>query len=269
MHINTRGLVLRETKYKEKDKLLTVLTPEYGKLTVRARGLGRKGGRLEAAAQLLVYSEMTLFSYRDYYTLDEANSIRQFWGIKSDLELLALASYFAELTELVAEEGSPADEPLSLFLNAMHALETLKKPPELVKAAFELKLLSLSGYEPLLGACAVCGQREPAEPRLHLVGGVLHCGACRGKLEPGVSLRLCGGSLAAMRYVARGNPKRLFSFSLTGGALRRFTEVCEAYAAAQLEQGFHTLDFYKQFRNDSFVKQEDQLATGDKQDGSI
>ncbi|MDD4715875.1 MAG: DNA repair protein RecO, partial [Oscillospiraceae bacterium] len=98
MHFNTRGLVLREIAYKDRDKLLTVLTPDHGKLTVRARGLGKRGNHLDAAAQLLVYSDMTLFSYRDYYTLDEANSIRQFWGVKSDLELLALASYFAELT---------------------------------------------------------------------------------------------------------------------------------------------------------------------------
>ena len=69
MHISTQGLVLREVNYKESDKLLTVLTAEGGKRTVKARGCRRKGSPLAAAAQLLVYSDMTLFEYRDYFTL--------------------------------------------------------------------------------------------------------------------------------------------------------------------------------------------------------
>ena len=52
MHISTQGLVLREVNYKESDKLLTVLTAEGGKRTVKARGCRRKGSPLAAAAQL-------------------------------------------------------------------------------------------------------------------------------------------------------------------------------------------------------------------------
>ena len=52
MHITTQGLVLRETSYKEADKILTVLTREGGKRTVKARGCRRKGIPLAASAQL-------------------------------------------------------------------------------------------------------------------------------------------------------------------------------------------------------------------------
>ena len=46
MHMVTRALVLREVDYKESDKILTVLTESEGKLTLRARGALRKGGKL-------------------------------------------------------------------------------------------------------------------------------------------------------------------------------------------------------------------------------
>ena len=61
MHVQTQGLVLRETNYKEADKILTVLTKEGGKRTVKARGCRRKNSPLAASAQLLVWSDMTLF----------------------------------------------------------------------------------------------------------------------------------------------------------------------------------------------------------------
>ena len=52
MHIVTQGLVLREVSYKESDKILTVLTRDGGKRTVKARGCRKKNSPLAAAAQL-------------------------------------------------------------------------------------------------------------------------------------------------------------------------------------------------------------------------
>lgn len=248
MHITTQGLVLRETAYKEADKLLTVLTAEGGKRTVKARGCRRKSSPLAAAAQLLVYSDMTLFEYRDRFTLSEAESIRQFWHMKSDVELLALGSYFAEVMEAVAVEGRPDPAGLSLILNSLYALDQLNKPQALVKGAFELKLMSLEGYEPLLDACAVCGLPQPEEPMLHLTEGVLHCAGCRGEVGAGTSLPLEAGTLAAMRHVVYGDPKRLFSFRLEQRGLDCLAKVCEGFLLAQLDRGFSTLDFYKRLK---------------------
>lgn len=242
MHIQTQGLVLRETNYKEADKILTVLTREGGRRTVKARGCRRKNSPLAASAQLLVWSEMTLFDYRDRLTLNEADALEPFWGVRSDLEKLALGSYFAETAEAVAEEGRPDPALLSLVLNALYALDKLSRPLPLVKAAFELKLLCVAGYEPLLDACAVCGREEPESPRLDLGEGVLHCAACG--LSDGASRPLDGGSLAAMRHVVYGDPKRLFSFSMDGRALERMSSACEEFLLTQLDRGFRTLDFY-------------------------
>lgn len=237
--------MLREVNYKESDKILTVLTREGGKRTVKAQGCRRKGSCLAASAQLLVWSDMTLFEYKDYYTLNEAESQEQFWGVKGDIEKLALGSYFAELCETVAEEGR-SDEPLlSLVLNSLYALDKLQKPQALVKAAFELKLMCVTGYEPMLDACAACGVEYPEEARFHLSEGVLHCAACRGEVGDGISMPITPAALAAMRHVAYGDPKRLFSFPIDREGLGRMGDVTEAYLLTQLERGFRTLDFYK------------------------
>lgn len=248
MHIKTQGLVLRETGYKESDKILTVLTREGGKRTVKARGCRRKNSPLAASAQLLVWSDMTLFEYRDYFTLNEADSLEQFWGVKADLVKLSLGSYFAEVAEAVAEEGRPDGGLLSLVLNSLYALDKLNKPPALIKAAFELKLLCVAGYEPMLDACAVCGVPDPAEPRLDLSEGVLHCLGCPA--GEGISMPLDNASLAAMRRVVYGDPKRLFSFPIDAPGMMRMGDACEAFLLTQMERGFRTLDFYKQLTFD-------------------
>ena len=246
MLLTTPGIVLRETNYKEADKILTVLTREYGKRTVKARGCRRKTSKLTAASQLLVWSDMTLYQRGDFLTLNEAEVLEQFWSVRQDIELLALGSYFAEVLEATAQEGEEAGDLLSLLLNSLYAMDTLKKPKELVKAVFELRLLCLTGYEPLVDACAVCGKTAPERPRLNLTQGVLHCAGCRDQVGEGVSMPLTDGALAAVRHIVLGDPKKLFSFRLDEAGMRALGEMTEAFLMTQQERGFRTLDYYKQ-----------------------
>ena len=90
--IVTSGLVLRETETKETDKILTVLTPDLGKIAVIARGARRKNSRIAAASQLLAYSELTLYKQGSWYMLDEASTLELFRGVQEDFVLLSLAS---------------------------------------------------------------------------------------------------------------------------------------------------------------------------------
>lgn len=250
-----RGIVLRETKTKEADKILTVLTAELGRLTVVARGARRKNSAIAAASQLLAYSELILREQHGWWLLDEASTLELWRQIRQDVELLSLASYFAEMTDAVTGESMPAEEILALLLNALYALNRLDKPREQVKAAFELKLLSLSGYEPLVDGCAVCGTATPKEPLFDAAQGVVLCAGCAGAGAREL-LPLDPGALAAMRHVIGSERKRMLSFRLTGETLRRFSRACEIFSLRQLERKFRTLDFYKSIQADLLISGE-------------
>ena len=217
------------------------LTPDRGRLSVIARGARRKGSRVAAACQLLAYSEMTLYEKGRWTMLDAADTIELFDGLRQDLTALSLAAYFAELTEAVSD-GSGGDV-LPLLLNALYALSALKKPPQLVKPAFQFRLMALAGYEPMADGCALCGAPEPENPMLDVVHGVVHCGKCREK--GGLSLPLTASGLAALRYVLYGDPRRLYSFSLPPEGLRALNHAADAYVSAQLERSFRTRGHYK------------------------
>ena len=65
MFNTVQALVLREVRYKEADKILTLFTKSDGRITAKARGALRKGSKITAATQQLTYSEMTLFGNFD------------------------------------------------------------------------------------------------------------------------------------------------------------------------------------------------------------
>ncbi len=240
----TSGVVLRVTDTKETDRILTVLTADRGKIPLIARGARRKNSRLAAACQLPAYSELTIYKRGGWYMLDEASPLELFDALGRDIELLALASWFCELTEAVCAEETPAPEVLSLLLNALYALCYTDRPPRLVKAAFQFRLMALAGFEPLADGCALCGRGDAEAPMLDVQGGFVTCGGCRGP-DAGLRLPLTAGGLAALRHILSVEPKRLYSFTLEPGALAALDHAGEAFISAQLERGFRTLDYYK------------------------
>lgn len=247
MFLNTKALVLRETKYKEADKILTVLTAEEGKLTVKARGAMRKSCKFSAAAQCLCYSDMTLFGKDGKWSINEAETIEQFLPLRQDIAMLSLGMYFAELLECVSDEDSPSPEMLQLGLNSLFALSRGMFDPELIKAVFELRLMCICGFAPELYGCADCGEETPEDALFSLRGGIIHCRSCNPG-SPGVSMPMCRETLDAMRYIVAAPAKKIFSFSLPEQAARQLCDIAEAYVAAQLERGFGALDYWKSVR---------------------
>lgn len=243
MYLTIQGIVLRVTEYNDKDALLTVLSRNQGKLTLKARGLRRKNSPLIAPCQLLAYGEFTLFEYRGMYTINEASSIELFQPLRRELTKLSLGTYFAQAAEVISQEDLPNPELLSLLLNCLHALSRLNLPEEKVKAVFELRSACLAGYAPDLYGCHICGSQTPT--RFDLSAGQLECAACRSAGSSGIRLPVNPGILDAMRYICLCDPRKIFSFELGGENLSQLAAITEAYFSTQLERGFSALDFYK------------------------
>ena len=242
MYLTIQGIVLRVTDYNDRDALLTVLTRNHGKLTVKARSLRRKNSPLIAPCQLLAYGEFTLFEYRGMYTINEAHSIELFQNLRRDLTKLSLGSYFAQVCEVISQEDLPNPELQALLLNSLYALSSLGLPEMQVKAAFELRIACLAGYTPDLFACHICGDENP--DRFDLSSGQLECSRC-GRGGSGIRMPVNPGILQAMRYITMCEPKKLFSFTLGDENMAALSGIAEGYLATQLERGFATLDFYK------------------------
>lgn len=243
MYLTIQGLVLRVTPYNDKDALLTVLSREHGKLTVKARGLYRKNSPLTAPCQLLALGEFTLFEYRGYYTINEAHSVELFHNLRKDLQKLTLGTYFAQVADVVSQEDMPSGQLQTLALNCLYVLDKLAVPEQLVKAVFELRCACLAGYTPSLTGCYRCG--NPVPDRFNVAEGRLECSTCRDSSSDGLRMPVTPGVLDAMRYICYCESKKLFAFRTGEQTVDRLSQLSEAYLVTQLERGFSTLDFYK------------------------
>ncbi len=243
MYLTVRGLVLRLTDYNDRDTLVTLLTADHGRMTVKARGLRRKNSPLIGPCQLLAYGEYTLFEYRGMYTINEAASLELFRDLRKSLSKLSLGTYMAQVCEVISQEDLPSPELLSLLLNCLYGLSKLDVSEAMVKSVFEFRCACLAGYMPELQGCISCG--NPMPERFDVSAGHLECVRCRSRESDGIRMPVTQGLLSALRYIAFCDSKRLFSFSLSGEAMEMLSHLTETYLITQLERSFSTLDFYK------------------------
>ena len=257
---HTMGLVIRAKR--EKDVVLTLLTPEMGRITVIAKGARSLKGTQMAMSQLFAYGDFELYRRGDLYWLHTGELKENFYGISTRLDALNLAVYFCDLAYALSEQGEPCGELLRLLLNSLYFVANRTYPDELVKGVLEWRLMSMEGVSPAVEACAACGREQDGGFALDIAQGELLCGECRTKREvltpaavnvremEGVPLHewvlLSQGAVDAIRFALSTPTDKMMSFRLDSETDRHdFSRAGEKFLRYHLEIESAALQMYR------------------------
>lgn len=254
--IEVDGLVIGEVKTGESDKIITLLTARYGKITISGKGIGSMRNKHAASAQLFSYSTFMLRKKGNYYYIRDTFFIECFMNIRYDIEKLALANYVCAVASDFALENTEDPELLSLTLNTLYAIANRDDIPRAqIKGAFEFRAAVQGGFMPDLDGCACCGTLGADEYQLDVMNGRIICKKCRAILENDpdfitdpsskILIRLSYPVLQALTYLENCGTKRFLSFTLDPAELSLFAVICERYLLNHLEHGFSSLEYYK------------------------
>ena len=205
-NLRTEGLVIRSGNYGEADKLLTILTPEAGKIPSIARGACKTKSKLAACVQLFIRGEFLFYMGKTLATVTQAEIKNSFYSLREDLFKYSYGQYFCELSGKLLEEKVPSPEIYWLLLSAFKALEEGEGDMEVLARSFELKLLSLSGYQPHLEGCLACGGEAPSYRLDYREGGLL-CSRCTS--SQGHSLKISLGVRSLLKKLITSDLSRL------------------------------------------------------------
>jgi len=204
----SEALVMRHIDYGETDRIVTLLTPEFGMIKGFARAARKSRKRfgvcLEPFSMILIQwrpGRNSLVSLQDAELVDARSSLR------GDLQAFALACYGVELVEMLLHEGEPHPEIYQLLQAYLDYLSTNVDYP-VARLLFELRLIKQLGYIPHLLHCSECfenfstGQAAFDPER----GGSL----CLGCAADRVPFRLNVGTLGSLARSLQ-TPTALFS----------------------------------------------------------
>lgn len=243
MQVSVLAAVIRDYSLDD-DRILLLLTKEHGLITAYAKGAKKPSGKMAAATELFSYSRFTLFHYKDRYSINNAELEKSFLRLRSDILGLALASYICEITAELAPKEQPAEEFFRLFLNTLHFINEGNQDFNLLKAIYELRIMTLSGFMPDLVGCRGCACFAHEEIYFLPALGELVCADCLDK-QDGERFLLPEGVLAAMRHIVYSEFVKLFAFRFSEEGARYLSAISESYLQYHLEKRLKCLDFYK------------------------
>lgn len=216
--IKVKGIVIRESTYKDNDKIITILTDSIGKVSVIAKGAKKTNSPYLASSQYLVYSEFVLYQNTGYFYLNSASVINTFYNLRIDLDKLQIVFELTKLINSVTDENQDCEKILKLFLNTIYALDKLDKDKKLIVNAFKIKLFNLLGFAPRQDKCANCSKllldAEEEFVYYNYVDNVFLCENCKGVGDSRNVIRLTKATFNAIFYVIRSDLKKMFSFEL-------------------------------------------------------
>ena len=219
--------------------MLTVFSPEFGKLSVLAKGCRKPKSRFLHVAQLFSHCGFELIRYKEIYIIKQADIYNAFYSISNDMIRLAHATYILNLTEEVVTEGEENHRIFNLLTGVLDFLSRSDIKPEEVTPVYELKLISLVGYQPELDGCTECGADISKEMKFGLDEGGLLCSNC----ETPDSLPINIGTILTMRHILEMDLNGLKVLKFHPEIQKQLNKILSEYIFYKLDKRIKSRDF--------------------------
>lgn len=245
----TPAVVLRARPYSESDKIVTFLTRDWGKVTGIAKGAKRSQRRFVNVLDSFTHVQLCFRPSRgeDLAFIFRCDPIRNFRAPSQDLQRYAFASYVTELIDNMVAGREAGEEVYALLLAGLTTLEEQSVLSPLFLSAFELLLLSCTGYEPNVTECQHCGVFIGTSEGLFVFspsrGGLL-CPRCYN--YGGMTIQLSNDTVRVLATAKTASPADFLRISPSPRTLRETRAVVTSLLSRHMTRPLKSQAFLEQ-----------------------
>lgn len=233
-YYQTEAIIIKKIKLGEADRILTLYTPENGKIEAVAKGVRRPKSKMAGHLELLTYSQIRLAHGRNLDTIIGSQTIDSFMSLKNDLWLTSNGLYTAELVNQFSVEHLANPRLFQLFLEALRRLSEAGNP-DLILRYFELHLLDLAGFRPQIQECVSCRiELQPVTNAFCSSSGGILCPNCQSKGQSGFSISV--NALKVLRLFQRSDFETVDRLKVSFELCRELKNILASYIRYLLER---------------------------------
>jgi DNA repair protein RecO (recombination protein O) len=244
--------VLRRKDIGEADRILTLFTPQLGKVRAVAKGIRKPRSRKAGHLELFTCTRLLLAVGRDLDIITQAEGLDPYRPLRDDLLRSAYGAYMVELLDRFTPDGEENPELYDLLRQGLTWASTAA---DLALAAryYELHLLGLAGYQPQLRRCVACGRGLAAEDQFFSAqeGGVV-CPTCAkehtGAQGASGRLRMSLAAFKLLRYMQANSYAKVAALSVSSRTQTEVEYLLARYITETLERQLKSVEFLKLIR---------------------
>ncbi len=234
------AVVLNSREMRDAHRILTLFSKEQGKIRVVAHGVTKPTRRKRGAVQPFSVADFLLRQGREVDSVSECEGREFFPGLLADFDKLLYAGHFAELVDALTMDGNPHESIFALIIKTLRELDKTADL-ELVARWFELRLIALLGYLPVLTGCVECGGKlnGPTVCFSAQAGGLV-CSSCAVGVES-ISCKI--GTVAVMRTLLCWDIDKINRLRVSQPARAQMYSIMREYLQWQMEKRSRSMQF--------------------------
>ena len=235
--------MLKHMRLGEADRIITLYTPDRGKVRAVVKGArrakSRKGGFLQP---LLTHVRVSIAEGRNLDQVVEAETEASFRGVRENLGLISTGLYMADLVDGFSADGAVNPSEFRLLAGALGALESTYRPEQLARY-FETRMLGVAGFGPEVRQCVECGEELSAGDHVFsCAAGGLVGPECRSRTD-GTLIHVSMNAIKVLRFFQVADFPQALELQLTERLIEDLRRVLGAYITFTLEREPRSAEF--------------------------
>ena len=245
MLYKTEGIVLKSTEFEEADKIVTIYTKNYGKISAIAKGVRKTKSKFGSSLEILTHSVFLFYKGRNIDIVSQTEILESFFSTSKEVMKFAFAANCVEVVNKLTEEREINIGLFNLLKEVLHYLRE-SNDPKLLTLSFKWQTMSILGYRPSLDHCCRCNKRVEEQKDMHfnIKEGGLVCNNCIAKDREGcIKVSLYFNKL--VRKILITPLSTISNATIPDERMKELEKITDLYIAYHSEKSFKTDRFLK------------------------
>lgn len=234
MHTDTEGIVLKQIKIMDDNRILHLFSKKYGKINVSTKNYSRGKSKSSLALSPFTHGRYELYKGRDMYNINSAEAVKTYYKIGEDIDKYMSCSYILEFTDKILPENEPSPKLFGLLIDFLDIIEKRSKKYLSLVRAYEIKALQFNGLKPHLGDCVLCGS-SGEEYLFSIADGGIVCKQCAH--DNSLIFHTNSGIIEVIQYILNNPLKQLEKLALDEKMLEQLNGIMKQYIKYHLDIG--------------------------------
>ena len=232
-------------EFKEADKIVTIYTKDYGKITAIAKGVRKTKSKFGSSLEILTHSVFLLYKGRNIDIVSQTEILESFFSTSKNVIKFAFAANCVEMVNKLTEEREINIGLFNLLKEVLHYLRKTDDP-KLLTLSSKWQTMSLLGYRPSINRCCRCnkGVEDQKEMYFNVKEGGLVCNHCIAEDNEGcISVSLYFVKL--LRKILITHLSTISNATIPDNKMKELEKITNIYIGYHSEKSFKTDRFLK------------------------
>jgi DNA repair protein RecO (recombination protein O) len=232
--VSTEGIILSKQDLGEHDSVITIFSPQLGKIRATAKGVRKPNSKLAGHLEPLNVCTLLLHHSSRGHTIIQSQASKTFRLIRENLNKSIQAMLVLEIFQATTQHHEQSEELFTLIIETLDMI-CHSNNNDLILESFKIKFMRIIGIMPEMERCAACRARWRKESQILLTNdNRLICQRCLGNQRP--KMKIAFNVIKLASYACNSHYREIRRIKATPAEKQCFKTIANTFLHLYLDR---------------------------------